>query len=61
MNPKLGLTRNVIKRNYALITPDGHVASVFPDWTNCTPYVLISAAHGAGYVHRNHCSSLISP
>ena len=48
MNPKLGLTRNVLKRNYALITPDGHVASVLPGWTNCTPYVLISAALGAG-------------
>ncbi len=47
MNPKLGLTRNVIKRNYALITPDGHVPSAFPGWTNCTPYVLISAALGA--------------
>ncbi|HEX4264115.1 MAG TPA: (S)-ureidoglycine aminohydrolase [Verrucomicrobiae bacterium] len=48
MNPKLGLTRNVIKRNYALITPDGHVPGVFPGWTDCTPYVLISAALGAG-------------
>jgi (S)-ureidoglycine aminohydrolase len=48
MNPKLGLTRNIIKRNYALITPDGYVASVFPVWTDCTPYVLISAALGAG-------------
>ncbi len=49
MNPKLGLTRNVIKRTYALITPDGHVASVLPGWTNCTPHVLISAALGAGF------------
>jgi (S)-ureidoglycine aminohydrolase len=48
MNPKPGLTRNVIKRNYALITPDGHVTSVFPGWTDCTPIVLISAALGAG-------------
>src|SRR3954467_5354646 len=48
MNPKLGLTRNIIKRNYALITPGGRVPSVFPRWTNCTPYVLISAALGAG-------------
>jgi (S)-ureidoglycine aminohydrolase len=48
MNPKLGLTRNVLKRNYALITPDGHVASILPGWANCTPYVLISAALGAG-------------
>ena len=48
MNPKLGLTRNVLKRNYALITPDGYVPSVFPGWKNCTPIVLISAALGAG-------------
>jgi (S)-ureidoglycine aminohydrolase len=49
MNPKLGLTRNIIKRNYALITPDGHVASVLPGWTHCTPVVLVSAALGAGF------------
>jgi (S)-ureidoglycine aminohydrolase len=48
MNPKTGLTRNVIKRNYALITPDGHVPSVFPGWTDCAPIVLISSALGAG-------------
>ena len=47
MNPKLGLTRTVIKRNFALITPDGHVPSVFPGWTDCTPIVLISSALGA--------------
>lgn len=49
MNTKLGLTRNVIKRNYALITPDGRVASVLPGWTNCTPCVQISSALGAGF------------
>ena len=48
MNPKLGLTRNVIKPSYALITPDGHVASVLPGWINCTVNVLISAELGAG-------------
>ena len=48
MNPKLGLTRSVIKPNYALIATDSHVASVLPGWTDCTPYVLISAALGAG-------------
>jgi (S)-ureidoglycine aminohydrolase len=48
MDPKPGFTRNVIKRNYALITPDGHVPSVFPGWTDCTPIVLISSALGAG-------------
>ena len=47
MNQKLGLTRNVIKPNYALITPDGHVPSVFPGWTNCVVNVLISTALGA--------------
>jgi (S)-ureidoglycine aminohydrolase len=47
MNPKLGLTRTIIKRNFALITPDGHVPSVFPGWTDCTPIVLISSALGA--------------
>ena len=40
-------TRNVIKPNYALITPDGHVPSVFPGWSNCVVNVLISAALGA--------------
>ena len=27
MNGRLGLTRNVIRPTYALITPDGYVAS----------------------------------
>jgi (S)-ureidoglycine aminohydrolase len=48
MNPKIGLTRTVVKRNYALLAPDGHVPSVFPGWSNCTPVVLISSALGAG-------------
>ena len=30
MYPKLGLTRNVIRPRYALITPDGLVPSVLP-------------------------------
>jgi (S)-ureidoglycine aminohydrolase len=47
MSPKHGHTRSVIKRNYALITPEGHVPSVFPGWTDCTPFVLISSALGA--------------
>lgn len=47
MNPKIDLTRNVIRRNYALITPDGYVPSALPGWTKCTAYVLISAALGA--------------
>lgn len=50
MNPKIGLTRNIIARNYALITHDGSVPSALPGWTNCTPHVLISAALGARLV-----------
>jgi (S)-ureidoglycine aminohydrolase len=47
MSPRPGLTRNVIRRNYALITPDGYVASALPGWTKCAAHVLISAALGA--------------
>ncbi len=46
---KLGLTRNVIRPHYALVTADGHVASVLPGWSDCTSYVLISGAMGAGF------------
>ena len=47
MYPKLGLTRNVLRRNYALITPDGHVPSVLPGWSRGTAFVILSAAMGA--------------
>ena len=47
MYPKLGLTRNVLRRRYALITPDGHVPSVLPGWSRCTAYVILSRAMGA--------------
>jgi len=50
MIPKLGLTRNVIRPHYALITPDGYVASALPGWTGVTVYVILSAAMGAGLV-----------
>jgi (S)-ureidoglycine aminohydrolase len=46
-NGRLGLTRNVIRPAYALITPDGYVPSVMPGWSNATINVLISAALGA--------------
>ena len=48
--PKLGLTRNVIRRNYALISRDGYVASSLPGWTKCVPHVLISRGLGARLV-----------
>jgi len=49
MTPRLGLTRNVIKSTYALVTPDGYVGSVLPGWSGCTINVLISAAMGARF------------
>ena len=49
MNGRLGLTRNVIRPTYALITPDGYVASVLPGWRDATINVLISAALGARF------------
>ena len=47
MYPRLGLTRNIIRRHYALLTPDAYVPSALPGWTKATAYVLISAALGA--------------
>ena len=49
MQPELGLTRNVVRRNHALVTPDGLVPSSLPGWVRCTPYVLISSAMGARF------------
>jgi len=50
MNPKLGLTRNVIRPHYALITRDGYVPSALPGWTKATSYILLSATLGARLV-----------
>jgi (S)-ureidoglycine aminohydrolase len=44
-----GLTRTVVKRSYALLAPDGHVASALPGWSGCRSVVLISAALGARF------------
>jgi len=46
MNPKIGLTRTVIKRNYALITPDGFVPSVLPGWRNAIVIINIAPVMG---------------
>ncbi len=40
-------TRTVVKRNYALITPDSYVGSRIPGWENCDIRVLINPAMGA--------------
>ena len=46
MNPKPGSTRTVIKRNYALITPDGFVPSVLPGWKNAVIIIHIAPVMG---------------
>ena len=47
MYPKLGLTRNILRRNYALITPDGYVPGTLPGWTQARAFVIVSKAMGA--------------
>ncbi len=41
-----GSTRTVVKRNYALITPDGHVPSVLPGWKNAVVIIHIAPVMG---------------
>ena len=41
------LTRSVVKRNHAIIAPDGYINSNVPGWTNCTVNVIINEAMGA--------------
>lgn len=49
MTELFGITRNVVKGRYALLTPDGFVPSVLPGWEKAVCYVLISPALGAGF------------
>src|SRR6266487_4128479 len=49
------LTRTVVKKTHALITPDGFVSSNVPGWTNCTVNVLVNEQMGA-----NLCQILIT-
>jgi (S)-ureidoglycine aminohydrolase len=49
------LTRSVVKRNHALISPDGYINSVVPGWTNCTVNVIINEQMGARL-----CQTIIS-
>ena len=42
MPNRTGQTRTVIKRNYALITPDGFVPSVLPGWKNTVVHIHIA-------------------
>jgi len=49
MMHKAGSTRTVVTRAYALLAPDGHVASALPGWSHCRAVVLVSAAMGARF------------
>ena len=44
MNELFGFTRTVVKPRYALLSPDGFVASRLPGWKNCVAVVNISPA-----------------
>ena len=41
------LTRSVVKRNHAIIAPDGYINSSVPGWTGCTTNVIINEQMGA--------------
>jgi len=44
------LTRSVVKKSHALISPDGYINSVIPGWTGCTVNVIINEAMGAHFM-----------
>ncbi|HEY6901363.1 MAG TPA: (S)-ureidoglycine aminohydrolase [Puia sp.] len=43
------LTRSVVKKSHALISPDGYINSVVPGWTDCTVNVIINEQMGARF------------
>ncbi|KAF8412475.1 hypothetical protein HHK36_000439 [Tetracentron sinense] len=45
-----GFTRSVYKSDHALITPESHVFSPLPDWTNTLGAYLITPAMGSHFV-----------
>ena len=49
------LTRSVVHRNHAIISPDGYINSKVPGWDNCTVNVIINEQMGA-----NLCQTLIT-
>jgi (S)-ureidoglycine aminohydrolase len=49
------LTRSVVKRNHAVIAPDGYINSNVPGWENCTVNVIINEQMGA-----NLCQTLVT-
>lgn len=49
------LTRSVVHRNHAVISPDGYINSKVPGWDNCTVNVIINEQMGA-----NLCQTMIT-
>ena len=49
MTGLFGLTRTIVKRRYALLTPSGLVPSHLPGWEKAACYVLISPGLGARF------------
>ncbi len=49
MMNRLGHSRTIVTKSYALISPDSHVASALPGWSNCRAIVQISATMGAQF------------
>ncbi|KAG8387187.1 hypothetical protein BUALT_Bualt03G0227200 [Buddleja alternifolia] len=45
-----GFTRSVYKKEHALITPESHVFSPLPDWTNTLAAYLITPSIGSHFV-----------
>lgn len=45
-----GFTRSVYKRDHALITPESHVLSPLPEWTNTLGAYIITPAMGSHFV-----------
>ncbi|KAM7273992.1 hypothetical protein ACFE04_028656 [Oxalis oulophora] len=45
-----GFTRSVYKKDHALITPESHVFSPLPDWSNTLGAYLITPAMGSHFV-----------
>lgn len=43
------LTRSVVKRNHAIISPDGYINSRIPRWDNCTVNVIVNERMGANF------------
>lgn len=49
------LTRSVVQRSHALISPDGYINSVVPGWSRCTVNVIINEQMGA-----NFCQTIVT-